>query len=108
MIVALNKIVKPDLCLLDALMVRGKFSRKMGLLMASTDPVALDAAASEIAGISPQSVKHIVLASKEGIGSLKFTIKGEELDYFKNLFPRRKTKHELKELLSQIYNRLFE
>jgi len=106
-IVCLNKIMKPDLCLLDGIIVKGVQAFKLGLIMASADPVAMDAAASRIAGTNPQSVKHIVLASKEGLGSLEFNNRGVELDYFRNLFPERKTKHKIKELLSRSYNKLF-
>jgi len=34
--------------------------------MASRDPVALDVAAVKIAGVNPKSVRHILLANKEG------------------------------------------
>lgn len=107
-IVCLNKIMRPDLCLLDAIIVRGVQTLKLGLVMASTDPVAFDAAASRIAGINPKSVEHIVLAWKEGIGNLRFTTRSEELDYFTNQFPKRKTKHKVKEYLAKIYSRFFE
>lgn len=107
-IVCLNKIMRPDLCLLDAIIVKGVQTLKLGLVIASTDPVALDAAASRIAGINPKSVGHIVLASKEAIGNLQFTTKGEKLDYFKNQFPERKTKHKVKEHLAKIYSRFFQ
>ena len=104
-IVSLNKIMRPDLCILDGLIVKGIKTVKLGLIMASVDPVAIDAAASKIAGINPNSVRHIVLASKEKIGNVKFTTKGEELDYFRNLFPKRNAEYKIKALLATVYNR---
>lgn len=106
-IVILNKIRKPDLCILDGIIVRGTKTFKLGLVMASTDPVAIDAAASKIAGINPNSVRHIVLATRERIGNIEFITKGEELDYFSNLFPQKKAKHKIQGILARVHNRVF-
>jgi len=104
-IVALNKIMKPHLTILDGIIVSGINTRKLGLVMASTDPVAIDAAAARIAGIDPHSLKYLQLASREKIGSLDFAAKGETLDYFKQLFPRKTTRYKARELLSRLYFR---
>ena len=45
-IVALNKIMKFNLCILDGIIVSGSHPRRLGLVMASQDPVALDVAAT--------------------------------------------------------------
>lgn len=105
-IVSLNKIMKPDLCVLDGIIVSGIETLKLGLVMASTDPVALDSAAARIAGINPHSVRHIVLAQKEKIGSIDFISKGDNLLHFENLFPRKDMKYRMRGLLSTLYNRL--
>jgi uncharacterized protein (DUF362 family) len=90
-IVALNKIMKFDLCLLDGITVVGSGARKLGLIMASEDPVAFDSAAARIAGVNPKSVKHIVLASKEGLGSIFFAQKGEQdVKFFAKNWPKTK------------------
>ena len=47
-IVGLNKIMKTDLSLIDGPILRGVHPKKLGLLMASTDPVALDSSAARI------------------------------------------------------------
>ena len=75
--------------------------------MTSTDPVAIDAAASEIAGINPHSIKYLDLASKEKIGNINFIPKGEPPNYFKNLFPRKTMKYRSREFLSKIYTHFF-
>lgn len=106
-IVSLNKVMRPDLCILDGIIVKGIRTLKLGLIMASTDPVAIDATASEIVGINPHSIKYIVLASKEKIGNINFILKGEPLDHFKNLFPRKNTKYRAREFISTLYSRFF-
>ena len=54
-IVALNKAMKFDLCIIDGNIISGAKPRKIGLVMASKDPVAIDAAAAKIAGINPKT-----------------------------------------------------
>jgi len=106
-IVSLNKIMKPDLSVLDGIIVKGIRTLKLGLIMESTDPVAIDAAASEIAGINPHSVKYLELASREKIGNINFNPKGEPLDHFKKLFPRKNMKYRAREFLSTVYSHFF-
>lgn len=88
-IVALNKIMKFNLCILDGLIVSGNQPRKLGLTMASQDPVALDAAATKIAGINPKSVRHIMLAHKEGLGNTSFIPKGADPKFFEKRYPKK-------------------
>ena len=86
-IVALNKVMPFDLHILDGLIVCGSKTLKLGLIMASQDPVAMDAAAATIMGVNPRSVTHIVLAEKEGLGKFSFTVKGMNLKYFREKYP---------------------
>jgi uncharacterized protein (DUF362 family) len=88
-IVALNKVMRFDLCILDGIIVPGSQAFKLGLVMASRDPVAMDTAAAMIMGVNPKSVEYIVLAEKEGLGNTSFTAKGMDLTYFKDSFPTR-------------------
>lgn len=88
-IVALNKIMNFDLSILDGFIVSGSQVTKLGLIMASRDPVAMDTAAATIMRVKPKSVKHIRLAEKEGIGKTSFTTKGMNLGYFKEKFPKQ-------------------
>jgi len=87
-IVSLNKTMRPDLCVVDGIIVRGKSTRKLGLIMASTDPVAMDSAAARIAGLNPEKIRHIVLAEKEGVGRMQYRTIGEDISYFAERFPR--------------------
>lgn len=104
-IVSLNKIMKPHLCILDGIRVTGIRAQKLGLVMASTDPVAFDAAASRIAGINPHSIGHIVLACKEKLGNIDFIVKGDNFAYFESLFPRKNMKYKVRGMLSAAYSR---
>ena len=88
-IVALNKVMKFDLCILDGIIVSGTQPRKLGLIMASRDPVALDFAAAKIASVNPKSVSHIMLAGKEEIGNTSFIPKGANPTHFAKRYPRR-------------------
>lgn len=104
-IVGINKLIKSGLVVVDGIIATGIKSRRLGLVMASEDPVAVDAAASKIMGIDPKSVKQITLASKEGMGNMKFIQKGESLTYFRDLFPRRRVKDKIRMLLAHAYLR---
>ena len=88
-IVALNKVMKFDLCIIDGNIVSGVKPRRLGLVMASRDPVALDVAAAKIAGLNPKSIKHIMLAHREELGNTSFIPKGIGLDYFKARYPKK-------------------
>jgi uncharacterized protein (DUF362 family) len=94
-IVALNKIMKFNLCILDGLIVSGSQPTKLGLIMASQDPVALDSAATKIAGVNVRSVRHIMLANNEGLGNILFTPKGDDPDSFARQFPKKKLKDKV-------------
>ena len=88
-IVALNKSMKFDLCILDGIIVSGSQPRKLGLVMASRDSVALDCATAKLAGVNPKSVQHIMLAYKEGLGNTSFIPKGTNPKFFEKRYPKR-------------------
>ncbi|UCE95800.1 MAG: DUF362 domain-containing protein [Candidatus Bathyarchaeota archaeon] len=94
-IVALNKVMKPDFCIVDGIIVLGQSTKRLGLLMASTDPVAIDAAAAKILGLNASKIQYIRLAEKEGLGSTKYETAGDHIDYFVQRFPRRSAINKL-------------
>ncbi|MFQ5977083.1 MAG: DUF362 domain-containing protein [Candidatus Heimdallarchaeota archaeon] len=69
-IVAINKIVKPDINLVDGIIAVGKHPKKMGVLLASEDRVSVDFVASRILGYKPKSIKYLRLAKKEKLGPI--------------------------------------
>jgi len=105
-IVAINKLIKTDLVVVDGLVVSGRYTKKLNLVMSSMDPVALDAAASKILGFNPKSVKQIVLASQVGLGSIDFTPVG---DYYYAIreFPRKRWKDNVRDAIAAVYLRVF-
>jgi uncharacterized protein (DUF362 family) len=88
-IVAINKTMKFDLCIADGIIVSGIEPRRLGLVMASNDPVAFDVAAAKIAGENPRTIRYIQLAREEGLGNTTFISKGEPLKYFEARYPRK-------------------
>jgi uncharacterized protein (DUF362 family) len=88
-IVALNKAMPFDLCIIDGNIVSGIQPQKLGLVMASKDPVAIDVAAAKVAGVNPKKMKYLQLAAREGLGSTVFIEKGMPLAYFKEKYPKK-------------------
>ena len=107
-IVGINKLIKSNLVVVDGIISTGIETRKLGLVMASEDPVAIDSAASTILGMNPKFIKQITLADKEGIGSMQFVPKGEAIYYIRDIFPRRRIKNKMRMLLASIYMSLME
>jgi len=93
-IVAVNKAIRFDLCIVDGNIVSGIGPRKLGLVMASKDPVAIDAAAARIVGLS-SDLRYLKLASSEGLGNISFVPKGAPLNYFKDRYPKQDAKTKL-------------
>jgi uncharacterized protein (DUF362 family) len=88
-IVALNKAMKFDLSIIDSNIASGIQPRKLGLLMASRDPVAIDVAAAQIAWLNPNQIPYFRLAETEGVGSRAFILKGASLADFRALYPKK-------------------
>jgi len=89
-IVGINKLLKPDLTLIDGIIALGKWPVKMGLILVSTDRLAADYVAAKIMGYNPHRITHLMLAEKEGIGTCTdIIINGvKELTGFSRIFPR--------------------
>ncbi len=84
-----NKILSPDLVIVDSLICQGKTPKKLNLLMAGYDPVAVDFVAAKIAGLNPKRIKHITESEKMGVGSTEVKILGDDLNHFAKAFPRK-------------------
>ncbi|MCW4024090.1 MAG: DUF362 domain-containing protein [Candidatus Bathyarchaeota archaeon] len=88
-IVALNKAMRFNLFLIDNNIASGVQPRRLGLTMASLDPVALDVACAQIAWLNPEKIPYFKTAEKEGVGSREFLAKGAPLEDFKALYPKK-------------------
>lgn len=91
-IVALNKIVQPDLNIVDGTIGMEGMGPAAGtpvncnLLLAGKDIVAVDSVASFLMGITPEEVLTIKLGHRAGLGEMdlnKIQIIGEKLDELK-------------------------
>lgn len=89
-IVALNKVMPFNLHILDGITVSGSKTLRLGLVLASQNPVAVDAVVAKIMGINPKSIRHLKLAEMEGLGNISFFIRGMNLEYFKKKYPRKR------------------
>jgi uncharacterized protein (DUF362 family)/Pyruvate/2-oxoacid:ferredoxin oxidoreductase delta subunit len=75
MLVDLVTLLRPRLHIMDAVMAmegngpRGGTPRQVGLLLLSTDPVALDATACWIIGLPPETVPTITCGEAAGLGT---------------------------------------
>jgi uncharacterized protein (DUF362 family) len=87
-IVALNKVMKFNLHILDGIVLLGIHPSRLNLVMASQDPVAFDVAASKLAGQKPSKVRTITLAQEEGLGNMNYFPKGMDPVIFEKAFPQ--------------------
>jgi len=105
-IVGMNKIVKTGLVVVDGLVVNGQTTKRLNLVMASQDPVAIDAASSKLLGLNPKSVKQITLATKEKIGSADFKPVGD-FAYFQHNFPKKRIADKMFDQGARMYLKIF-
>lgn len=91
MLVDLNTLLKPRLYVMDGVMAmegngpRGGSPRKLGLLLASVDPVALDAIACRIIGLDPEFVPTSAAGEEAGLGTYhgeNIEVLGADIDDF--------------------------
>ena len=92
----LASVLKPSLTVIDGI-IAGEVHEtsgspvKMDLVIAGTDPVAVDAVGAAVMGIPPHRVKHLVLAEKKGLGTCnldKIEVIGEKIEDVKRKFRR--------------------
>jgi len=78
-IVDLNAVLKTHLCVMDAILgLTGGSAMwgetlNLGLVLASTDVVAIDSVACSLVGIEPSEIKHLKIAGERGLGENELT-----------------------------------
>ncbi|TEU05607.1 DUF362 domain-containing protein [Candidatus Bathyarchaeota archaeon] len=95
-IVDLASVLRPSISVVDGIIAGEGHETsgnpvEMNLIIAGTDPVAVDAVGAAVMGISPTDVKHLVLAEKKGLGTCdleKITVLGEPIEKVKRKFHR--------------------
>ena len=89
-IVAANKIIKSDIVVVDGLIVRGSCPKKLGVIMASDNPLTNDFVAAKIMSFNPKKVPYLNLAAKEKVGeaeNISIIEDGVKLAEIKKNFP---------------------
>ncbi|MEE8168796.1 MAG: DUF362 domain-containing protein [Candidatus Hydrothermarchaeales archaeon] len=90
----LMKIRKPDLNIMDGMIamegdeIKG-YPKRMDLVLASTDAVALDTVCCKVMGLNPGQVEHIVKAAYYGFGEStlkRIEVVGENIDAVRERF----------------------
>jgi len=92
----LASVLKPSIAVIDGIIAGEGHENsgkpvEMNLVIAGTDPVAVDAVGAAVMGIEPTEVKHLVLAEKKGLGTCqleKITVLGENIEKVKRKFNR--------------------
>jgi uncharacterized protein (DUF362 family) len=93
-IVDLASVVKPSIAVVDGI-VAGEGHEtsgnpvEMNLVIAGTDPVAVDAVGAAVMSITPENVKHLRLAEEKGLGTCdleQIEIIGESIESVKKKF----------------------
>ncbi len=95
-IIDLVSIVKPSIAVVDGIIASEghETSRnpvEMNLVIAGTDPVAVDAVGAAVMGVQPESVKHLCLAEDKGIGTCnlrRIKVVGEPIERVRKKFRR--------------------
>jgi len=77
LLASLQRMLRPKLSIMDAIVAmegRGPVNgepRRLNLVLAGQDAVAVDATAMRLVGLEPARAKHLVLAAEQGFGRIK-------------------------------------
>lgn len=87
-IVGINKILQPDVTIVDGLVALSRFPVRLDLVMAGSSAFSVDSIASRIMGFNPRKVSFLKLAVKEGLGDLrKIEVVGADICALRRKFP---------------------
>ncbi|MEM1539157.1 MAG: DUF362 domain-containing protein [Candidatus Bathyarchaeia archaeon] len=92
----LASVLKPSLTVIDGIIAGEGHETsgnpvEMNIVIAGVDPVAVDTVGAAVMGVSPQEVKHLVLAEKKGLGTCnlnRIEVVGEKIENVKRSFRR--------------------
>ncbi len=102
----LASVLKPSLTVIDGVIAGEGYETsgnpvEMNLVIAGTDPVAVDAVGAALMEVQPTEVKHLVLAEKKGLGTCRLEdveVFGEPIEKVKRKFRRSISSKVLKHL----------
>lgn len=82
-IVDLNRLVRPDLCIIDARVGlegwEGPKTRRLNTFILGRKPVSVDATMARVMGFKPEKIRHLVEAEKYGLGTINPEVLGKSL-----------------------------
>jgi uncharacterized protein (DUF362 family) len=92
----LASVLKPSLAVIDGIIAGEGHETSgdpvpMNLVIAGTDPVAVDAVGAAVMDVAPEDVRHLLLAEKKGLGTCRLTnitVLGEPIEAVKRRFRR--------------------
>jgi uncharacterized protein (DUF362 family) len=86
-IVDLNQLVQPDLCIVDARVGldgwNGPKVRRLDTFIVGKKPASVDATMARAMGFEPESIRHVVKASAHDLGTLTPAIRGRAIESVK-------------------------
>ena len=68
-IVAINKIIKSNIVIVDGIIASGKTPKKMGAIITGKDAYSVDVIVSDLVGFGSTKVPYLKLAKNEGFGT---------------------------------------
>ncbi len=87
-IVAINKILKPHLNMVDGIVALGQVPVRLNLLMAGENAFAVDYVAAKVMGYQPSKINFLNLAAKEHLGEPRsVVVRGEKVSDYSKGFP---------------------
>lgn len=91
LLATIHKVLKPKLAIMDAIVgmegrgpVNGR-PRRMDLVLASRDAVALDATAMRLVGLHPERARHVAEAARQGLGRIAAADIGVDGDWSRHV-----------------------
>ena len=108
----INQVMKSDLCIVDGLIGQEGPGPAFGvpklceLLVAGTDPVAVDACSARIMGFNPRFVKHIRLCQECGVGNLDYDLVTDipKFSYRDYRFRYSRTEHLVRTMIRRFFH----
>ena len=86
-IAGINKIILPDLIVVDGIVALGKYPKKLNVIITGTDSVAVDYIVAQIIGYhNPKKIGYINLSDPERYTNIR--VEGEDLKILRNEFPK--------------------
>lgn len=91
-IVDLNRVVRSDLCIVDATMglegvITGR-PRRVNAIIVGRNPASVDAVMARVMGFKPERIRHIVEAERFNLGKLNPVVMGEDIESITVKFKR--------------------